>query len=128
MKRFAALTAAFLMIEATLSAQIPSRVTSRPTVPTTEQLNRVTLKFAWKAFMPMDGKKDGIFSVTVLGEQMYVQLRSGAVIALNAETGQRLWHARYADPYKPLFPLGHNYNTIFQISGTHLYAFDRPSG
>jgi len=128
MKRFAALAIAFVLIEATLSAQTPARVTSRPTVPTTEALTRLNLKLAWKAFMPMDGKKDGIFSVQVLGDQVYVQLRSGAVIALNGETGQKLWHARYATAYKPIFRLGHNYNTIFQISGTHLYALDRPSG
>jgi outer membrane protein assembly factor BamB len=128
MKRFAALAAALVIIQATVSAQMPARITSRPTIPTTEALNRVNLKLAWKAFMPMDGKRDGIATVQVLGNEMYVQLRSGAVIALNAETGQKLWHARYADPYKPTFRLGHNHNTIFQSSGTHVYAFDRPSG
>jgi outer membrane protein assembly factor BamB len=128
MKRLLALAIAFLLIEATLSAQQPARVTTRPTVPTTEALTRLNLKLAWKAFMPMDGKRDGIFSVQVLGEHVYVQLRSGVVIALNGETGQKLWKAQFADPYKPIYRLGHNYNTIFQVSGTRVYALDRIGG
>jgi outer membrane protein assembly factor BamB len=128
MKRLAALAVAFVLMEVTLSAQPPSRVYSRPTVPTTDALNRLNLKLGWKAALPMDGQKDGILSTQVVGENVYVQLKSGAVIALNGETGQKLWHARYAAPYKNGFPLGFNYNTVFQVSGTHVYAIDRAGG
>lgn len=128
MKRLAALVAALVLMEATLTAQTSNRMHSRPAVPTTDALDRLNLKLGWKAFMPVDGTKDGILTAQVLGDQMYVQLRSGGVIALNAETGQKLWHARFAPAYKSHFALGHNHNTIFQLAATHLYAIDRASG
>src|SRR5437879_5035855 len=128
MKKLATLGLAIVLTAATVAAQTPSRTHTRPTVPAATALNRVNLKLAWRAYLPVDGQRDGIFSVQFLGEQMLVQLRSGAVILLNAETGQTLWQVRAGAPYRVMYPLGVNYNTVFGYSSTFLFGLDRATG
>ncbi|MBY0527443.1 MAG: PQQ-binding-like beta-propeller repeat protein [Gemmataceae bacterium] len=128
MKKLVALTAAFILIEAMVTAQSPSRVLGRPEAPPTEALNRLNMKLSWKAFVPMDGPRDGIATTQLLGDQLFVQTRAGAILALNAETGQTIWSARIGAPYKVLYKLGHNHDTIFALNTTWLFALDRPSG
>jgi outer membrane protein assembly factor BamB len=97
-------------------------------VPSADTLNRLQLKLGWRAYLPLDGTRDGILSAQVIGREMLVQLRSGAVLALNADTGTNLWQSRPGAPYKATYPLGYNYNTVFGLNGTKLYALDRGSG
>lgn len=105
-----------------------TKVFTRPAVPSREALEPLNLKLAWRVYIPTDGQKDGIYSVQMLGQQVIVQTRSGAVVALNALDGTTQWRARFGLAYKVNNLVGHNNDTLFAIRGTYLYAVDRKTG
>jgi outer membrane protein assembly factor BamB len=128
MKMLAAPLLAVLLTAGIASAQITPRVYNHPLVPSAEALNRLGMKLSWKAFLPVEDSRDGIATAQVWGDRLFVQLRNGAVLAIHADTGQTLWRARVGPPYRPLQPLGFNYDTVFGVNGTLLFALDRASG
>lgn len=125
------ITAPFLTVilaAGVAAAQNPTRVYTHPLVPTDEALNRLGMKLAWKTYVPVETSQDGISTVQVLGDRMFMQLRNGAVVAINADTGQTIWRARVGAPYKLQMPLGFNFDTVFGFNGTRLFALDRATG
>ncbi|OAI55110.1 hypothetical protein AYO44_02935 [Planctomycetaceae bacterium SCGC AG-212-F19] len=110
------------------SAQTPPRVYTNPVIPTVDALNRVGLKLAWKTALPVEDSRDGIATTQVVGDRIFVQLRNGAVLAINADTGQTIWRARVGQAYKVMVGLGFNYDSVFGVNGTRLFALDRASG
>src|SRR6266545_1426788 len=76
--------AVLVLVGSPLRAQDPKRVFNRPAVPPATVLDRLNLRMAWRAYVPTDGTRDGIFSIQVLEDMIVVQLRSGLIVALNA--------------------------------------------
>lgn len=128
MRRFAGVGLALLFLPTAGWAQGYSRLYTQPIIPTQETLERQNLKLAWRAYLPVDGRRDGLFSVHPLGDQILVQLRSGAVIAIDAEKGTTQWRARVGLPYLVTQDLGYNKRSVFVVNGLRLYALDRKSG
>jgi outer membrane protein assembly factor BamB len=126
MKKLAALA---LTIIATVSVALAdTRVYTRPTVPTADALKRLNLQLGWRTYLPVDGGRDGVATLQVFGPQVLVQLRSGVVIALDAESGQTMWRQRVGNPYRVAHALTHNYNSIIGYDQGTVYALDRGTG
>jgi outer membrane protein assembly factor BamB len=119
---------ALFLTGAAILAQDPSQVFTRPTVPSREALDRLNLKLAWRIFLPTDGRRDGIFSVQVLPDQIFVQTRSGGIIALDPANGHIQWRVRLGKPYRVTHPLGHNARSVYVADGLQLFALNRSTG
>lgn len=119
----------FLLGTATMvAAQGQSQHYSRPATPSEEALHRLNLKLAWRVYIPVESRRDGLFSVQVLDKQVLVQTRSGAVIALEPSTGATQWRTRAGKPYLVSQPLAYNSHSVFQVNGGRLFAFQRATG
>jgi outer membrane protein assembly factor BamB len=110
-------------------AQVPrSAILTRPDPPPREVLDRLNLHLAWRAYIPVDGDRDGLANVQVLSRDLLVQTRSGLVVLLNAETGETRWRSRAGIPYKISSPPTANSHTVVFAASTFLYGLDRASG
>lgn len=126
MKRTIAL-AALLLFPALVAAQ-ESRVYTRPTPLSREALERLHLKQAWRALVPIGDRRDGVYSVQFMGDQIIVQTRAGVVAALNPADGRTQWRTQVGLPYRVNHPLGANNELLFATRGTFLYALNRKTG
>jgi outer membrane protein assembly factor BamB len=99
-----------------------------PAVPSPATLDRLNLKLAWRAYLPTDGRRDGIFSMQMTDKQTLVQLRSGAVISLDTKTGTLQWVAQVGVAYVPPVGFGVNDQSVFVTKGVQLFALDRATG
>jgi hypothetical protein len=121
--------AAMVSVVAGLRAEIkPYQVYTRPEPPPREVLDRLNLRLRWFAYLPMDGARDGLASVQVLGRDMLVQTRSGLVVLLDAETGAARWRAHVGVPYRVVAQPAANSHTVLVVSNTFLYGLDRRTG
>ena len=83
-----------------LTAQPPRlRVYSHPAPPADDALRRLNLTMQWRAYVPMDGRRDGIVRAELDGKDLFVLTRSGMVMRLDAETGTVHWKTRVGKPY-----------------------------
>jgi len=128
MKRLAALVVAIGLTEAMVTAQTDSRAHTRPLVPTREALAPLNLKLGWRTYLPVDGTRDGIATVQVFGSRILVQLRSGTIVAVDADTGQTLWKTRVGNPYQATHGLAVNYNSVIGYDVASVFALDKDSG
>jgi outer membrane protein assembly factor BamB len=111
--------------------QASFRVFTKPPVPRAETLAKLDLTLGWRTYLPLDGYHDGMYTVQVTepdGRQILVQARSGAIFALDAETGAIQWRARLPRLYSTALPLGYNSKYVFAITGANLSAFNRANG
>jgi len=106
----------------------PTRIYSHPLVPSATALNRLNLKLGWHTFLPVEGARDGLATVQAQGDRVYAQARNGAVVAVNAETGQQVWRTRSGPAYQVTQALGFNHDTVFGVNGTRLFALDKNTG
>jgi outer membrane protein assembly factor BamB len=122
-----AITLTLLAVTA-VQAQDPKRQYTQPAVPSREVLDRLNLKLGWRAYVPMDGRRDGIFTVQLAGDDLLVLTRSGLVVCLDTETGRARWRSRFGHPYRTGVGLGFNAQSVFMVSDQDLYAIDRANG
>lgn len=101
---------------------------SRPPLPATAALEQLNLKMPWYAFLPTAGKRDGILSFQVQGNQIFIQLLSGMVVCLNADNGYTQWWTQVGMPYKAQHALGINSRLVLAVSGPRLFGLDRQTG
>jgi outer membrane protein assembly factor BamB len=126
--------AAVLLTGAVVGAQNPFTLYTQPSVPSSDILNRLNLKPAWRIYLPTEGRRDGIFSVQIPerlqppGGLILVQTRSAMVIALDSATGAVLWRTSVGTPYAMRQRLGYNSRQIFVANGVDLYALSRDTG
>jgi outer membrane protein assembly factor BamB len=133
MNKLPLVTAVLFAAVAPLSAQTPvSRLYTTPSAPPTEALDRLHLTNAWAATIPMEGRRDGLYTVQVLprkgGQELLVQTRSGAIVLLDGETGRTRWSNRVGTPYRVSHPLAYNNSSIFVINNIQLYGMNRDTG
>src|ERR1700730_18194051 len=98
----------FLVAAAALSAQGPEQLYTRPPLPAPEALDRLHLKLAWKFYVPMDGRRDGIWGAQVVDKELFVQTRSSLVAGMDAETGVTCGQELVGKPYNSKQPLSFN--------------------
>jgi outer membrane protein assembly factor BamB len=107
---------------------------SQPAIPSSEALDRLNLKMAWRIYLPTESRKDGIFSVQVpdrlkpAGQQVFIQTRSGGVIAVEAERGRTQWRVYPGSPYQVTQAVGYNSKSVFVIRGIDLFSLSRETG
>jgi outer membrane protein assembly factor BamB len=128
LRTFTVLAAFAVALSLAAAAELPPPVYTRPPVPDRASLDRLNLAVQWDLTVPVDGPRDGLAIVQLIEDQVFVQTRSGLLLALDAERGEPLWRARLAEPYGNHFSLGYNSRTVFLLSRTYLYALDRRTG
>ena len=122
----AALVAALL---AGLSVEADIVVYTRPEVPRQETLQRLGLKRRWHVYLPMNGLRDGIGSISVSDGQLIAQTMGGSVIVLDGETGATAWRANLGLTYRGVSQyLATNPRMVFIVSGSKLYGMERATG
>jgi outer membrane protein assembly factor BamB len=128
MRRFLGLPIVLFLAGQAQGQQYESRIYTNPVPPSREILDRLNLKLAWSAYMPMDGKKDALLAIRHTGKHLLVQTRSGLVSQIDADTGQSQWRTRVGLAYRGGLPLTSNSSQVFVVSNAYLYALDRASG
>jgi outer membrane protein assembly factor BamB len=118
-----------LVLAATAApAQRTAELFTRPEIPSREVLDRLHLQVGWYTYLPVDGRKDGVFTVQLTGKEMLVQTRSGLIVSLDPETGRTYWRTAVGLPYRNWPGLAYNSTLVLVINGTSLYALDRATG
>lgn len=133
MRRLACAVLGAMLVAAGLAApsaaQDPRvRTYSTPLPPPREVLDRLNLQMAWRGYVPMDGRHDGLATVQLHGSDLYVQTRSGLVTLIDAETGVPRWKTRVGRAYVAEHALAFNSREVYVINNTYLYALDRRNG
>src|SRR5437762_13578435 len=128
MKKLVGALVYVLLFVTTVVAQGRSQVYTQPAVPAEAALHRLSVKLAWRIHVPTEGHRDGLFSVQVLEQQILVQTRGGAVIALRPATGATRWRVRVGMPYLVTHALSYNAHSVFLVNGARLFALDRATG
>lgn len=105
-----------------------SSIYSRPEPPPREVLDRLNLKMAWRMFVPVSESRDGIASVQIDGNDLFVQTRSGLVLRIDAETGVTHWRTRVGNPYQSFRLLAINRRAVYAVNSTFVFALDRATG
>jgi outer membrane protein assembly factor BamB len=96
--------------------------------PSREALERLNLKLGWSLSLPLEGRRDGIYTVQPVDREVFVQTRSGLVVVVDANTGKIKWSARVGNAYRPSQPFGYNRMSLFVVNGAVLYVLDRDDG
>jgi outer membrane protein assembly factor BamB len=110
-------------------AAAQSTVRTSAGYPSREALDRLNLAVEWAVFLPIDGQRDSIQSVQpVDGHQMFVQTRSGLLLAVDARTGERQWSFAFPNRYAGVYPVAVNSRFVFVANLATLYCFDRYTG
>src|SRR5262249_19146677 len=111
-----------------LCAEDMSNVYTHAQPPPRDALERLNLKIGWSAYLPVEGMKDGLFSVQVLEKEILVQTKSGLVLVMDAETGKTKWKVRVGMPFRVPHQLGYNSKLILVVNQSDLFALDRSDG
>jgi outer membrane protein assembly factor BamB len=109
-------------------AEDRSRLHTAPEVPSAEALERLNLVVGWQSYIPIENRRDGIYTVQVLDKELLIQTRSGLITKIDAETGKVLWRTRVGTPYRQVRELAYNSTTVFAVNNIELYAIDRANG
>jgi len=122
--------AAVLVLAAGLSAPAQvNNVYSRAVPPDKAAMERLNLKVEWTAYLPVEGRRDSITQVQTFDDQIFIQTRTGLLIAGDVITGQVQWYKQLGDgDYANTYPAAANSQYVFAAHVTKLYAFHRYSG
>jgi len=105
------------------------KVYSRAQLPERAALDRLNLKQEWALYLPISTHRDSIELVQTFDDQLFVQTRTGQLIAIDARSGKILWSASLGNGgYGNVYPVAVNANFVFAAHVTKLYAFYRYSG
>jgi outer membrane protein assembly factor BamB len=77
----------------------------------------------------MEGKKDGVATIQLVGDLLVVQLRSGTMVAYDAERGTVRWHVHPGQPYPPVVQnatVDDRY--VITVRDVRMFAYDRRDG
>lgn len=121
-----AAAAAALWTAPSAPAQAPGRGT---VLPDQAALDRLDLRTEWTAYIPVESGRDAFGTVQVADEnQLFVQTRSGLLVAVDAASGAKQWTFRYPATYVNLYPVGWNDDFVFAVNIARLYCFHRYTG
>jgi outer membrane protein assembly factor BamB len=126
--RSAVALVAVLIVAASGRAQVRG-VYSRAIPPDKAALERLNLKIEWTAYIPVEGRRDTLTHIQTIDDQIFVQTRTGLLIAGDALTGRLQWVAQLGNGgYANSYPVAANSQLVFVANVTTLYAFHRYTG
>jgi hypothetical protein len=97
--------------------------------PLDAALEPLRLKTEWTMNLPIEGRSDTISHVQVVdGGQIFVQTRSGTLLSVDAQTGQRQWSIRFPGRSSTSYPVAVNSRFVFIVNLSRLYCFHRRTG
>ena len=130
MKRLLCGIAALVGMAALVTGQEGVRVITRPKLPSREVMDRLSLEVAWRTKLKFNGGRDGFFSIQLIpsssGPELVVQTRAGALMLLDAETGDLKWRTPLEGDVQVL--VGSNPRSIFAVRGDQLFVLNRKTG
>jgi outer membrane protein assembly factor BamB len=124
------------LLAAAAAAQTPGTVATRALEPASEDLSRLNLVTAWRLYLPVASRSDGIATVQPFDDQVYVQLESGVIVAIQAQedpktfrkAGDVIWTFRPARPPGMVRPLAVGPKEVYVVQGQRLMIIDRADG
>ena len=126
--RSAAVASLVLAVVGLTSGQ-QAKVYSRAVPPEKAVLDRLNLKTEWTLYLPVEGRRDSIELVQTFDDQLFVQTRTGLIIAVDARTGKIQWTASLGNGgYGNVYTVAVNPQFVFVAHVTKLYAFYRYTG
>lgn len=102
---------------------------SRAVPPDPTALARLNLKTEWSLYLPIAGGRDQIQLVQTFDNQLFVQTRTGLLIAVDVRTGRVMWSAALGTGgYTNVYPVAANDRFVFASNVTRVFALYRDSG
>jgi len=108
--------------------QLNSSVYTQPIPPSSRDLDRLNLSLAWRAYVPLDNRGDGINVAQLIDHHLYVQTRTNRLVVLHAVTGEEVWRTTLPKRNLPSFPLAVNKDLVMVVNGPTLYMLERSNG
>jgi outer membrane protein assembly factor BamB len=106
-----------------------NNVYSRAVPPDKAALERLNLTIEWTANIPVEGRRDSLTQIQTIDDQIFVQTRTGLLIAGDALTGQLQWFVQLGNgDYANTYPVAANSQFVFVAHVTKLHAFHRYTG
>ena len=125
--RSAAAVGLVLVAVSVCPAQPPTYTRALP--PDRTALERLNLKTEWTLHIPIEGRRDTIASVQTVGDQLFVQSKTGLFGAIEADTGVLQWWTQLGNGGAAnVHPVAANSRFVFVVHVTKLYAFYRRTG
>jgi outer membrane protein assembly factor BamB len=115
-----------LIVLAPLS--VDAQVAARTPIPSDAAVARHGLVRRWYGLAPIDGVREKVQSVMVVGDQVHVQTNQSRIHVMHGESGKLLWTAQLGRPGTGQVGSAANSNSVFVVSGTHLYRLNRDTG
>lgn len=97
-------------------------------LPDETQLSRAGLVRQWFTVASLDPLRDQVGAATLIGDRLYVQTTGGALQALDAESGRRIWVAQVGSPEPETFAVAANSSALFVVNSTDLFMLDKETG
>jgi outer membrane protein assembly factor BamB len=117
-----------LVIALPAFAQVSS-VYSQAVPPDKAIIERLNLKSEWTVNLPIDGRRDIISLIQTLDDQLFVQTRTGLVVAIDTLTGRIQWSVRLGNGGAVnTYPVATNSQFVYVANVTKLYSFHRYTG
>ncbi len=110
------------------SAQLNSGISGESLLPSSRDLDRLNLTVAWKNFLPMSSKSDGLATVQIIEKQIFVQTRNNVLVVFDETTGDELSRIAMTKRNLPVFPVAVNRDVVLAVNGPHLHIYDRRNG
>jgi hypothetical protein len=133
--RFAGLVALGLAATPAV-AQLPSAsIVTRALEPSERDLDRLGLTAIWRIYLPVENRGDGIALVQPMGDQVFVQLKSGILLMIQAvsdpktfrKPGDVVW--TYRTEFRgTALPVAANADEVYLVQGQRLTLLDRADG
>jgi outer membrane protein assembly factor BamB len=126
--RLAVVASLVLATSSPLFAQA-GRVYSRAIPPDKSVVERLNLKIEWTANIPVEGRRDALTQIQTIDDQIFVQTRTGLLIAGDALTGQLQWFVQLGNGDQAnSYSVAANSQYVFAVHVTKLHAFHRYTG
>lgn len=104
-------------------------VSTRAMPPDRAAIERLNLKTEWTVNLPIDTRKDAISVVQTFDDQLFVQTKTGQVIAIDAATGRIQWSTQLGNGGPTnTYRLATNSQFVYVVNVTKLYSFHRYTG
>jgi outer membrane protein assembly factor BamB len=97
-------------------------------LPSDQVVAHYGLTRRWYSHAPVDGVRESIRIVSVVGDQLHLQTDASRIHVLDTETGKLLWTAQVGAPIRGQFGSATNSNSVFVINGSRLYRLSRDDG
>lgn len=118
-----------VLLAATAAPAQVDNVYSKAIPPDKTALERLNLKVEWTANIPVAGRRDSLTQIQVIDDQVFVQTRTGLLIAGDAVTGQLQWFVQLGDKdYANTYPVATNSQFVYVMHVTKLHCFHRYTG